>query len=107
MRSRSPLIVIASSTLGQGVNVGISSIIISTPYYGKNAKISSRDFWNTCGRAGRAFSDIEGKILYAIDTTEGKWKKPSTCQKYFGNQQMESTKWFIDCTKQNLYKCKQ
>ena len=93
MRTRSPLIVIASSTLGQGVNVGISSIIISTPYYGKNAKISSRDFWNICGRAGRAFSDIEGKILYAIDTTEGKWKKnQALAKKYFGNQQMEKVR---------------
>ena len=73
MRSRPPLIIIASSTLGQGVNVGISSIIVSTPYYGQNC-ISNRDFWNICGRAGRAFSDVEGKILYAIDTTEEAWK---------------------------------
>jgi hypothetical protein len=66
MRSKPPLIIIASSTLGQGVNVGISTVIVSTPYYNKQP-INVRDFWNICGRAGRAYSDAEGKILYAID----------------------------------------
>ena len=91
MRSKPPLIIIASSTLGQGVNVGISSIIVSTPYYDQNC-ISNRDFWNICGRAGRAFSDVEGKILYAIDTTEEAWKvskNRNLAQNYFDNRQME------------------
>ena len=91
MRSNPPLIIIASSTLGQGVNVGISSIIVSTPYYNQNC-ISNRDFWNICGRAGRAFSDVEGKILYAIDTTEEKWKvrkNRDLSRNYFDNRQME------------------
>lgn len=91
MRSKSPLIIIASSTLGQGVNVGISSIIVSTPYYDQNC-ISNRDFWNICGRAGRAFSDVEGKILYAIDTTEEERKvrkNRNLSRYYFDNRQME------------------
>jgi len=71
MRSKSPLIIIASSTLGQGVNIGISTVIIYTPYLDKEI-INHRDFWNICGRAGRAFSDIEGKILYTIDTKVNK-----------------------------------
>jgi replicative superfamily II helicase len=66
MRSKSPFIIIASTTLGQGVNIGISSVIVATPYMNKEI-ISCRDFWNVCGRAGRAYSDIEGKILYAYD----------------------------------------
>lgn len=69
MRSHPPKIIIATTTLGQGVNVGISSVIISTPYIGQNMTIDKRDFWNICGRAGRAFVDGEGKILYAIDDT--------------------------------------
>lgn len=91
MRSKPPLIIIASSTLGQGVNVGISSIIVSTPYYDQNC-ISNRDFWNICGRAGRAFSDVEGKILYAIDTTEEAWKvskNRNLARNYFDNRQVE------------------
>jgi len=71
MRSKSPVIIIATSTLGQGVNIGISTVIIHNPYISKEV-VSKRDFWNICGRAGRAFTDSEGKILYAIDTKETK-----------------------------------
>lgn len=91
MRSKPPLIIIASSTLGQGVNVGISTVIVSTPYY-SNESISNRDFWNICGRAGRAFTDNEGKILYAIDLTEEDWKirkNKKLAKDYFDNSKME------------------
>ncbi|MEL7605774.1 MAG: DEAD/DEAH box helicase [Sedimentibacter saalensis] len=94
MRSKPPRIIIASSTLGQGVNVGISTVIVSTPYYSDEA-ISNRDFWNICGRAGRAFSDAEGKILYTIDTTREQWQVDNDrqlAQHYFDNQQMEEVR---------------
>lgn len=67
MRSMPPKVIVATSTLAQGVNIGISSVIIASPYIGDNIPIKHRDFWNICGRAGRAFVDGEGKILYAID----------------------------------------
>lgn len=73
MRSHPPKIIIASTTLGQGVNIGISSVIMASPYY-SSKPIDHRDFWNICGRAGRAFVDGEGKILYAIDETRETWK---------------------------------
>jgi replicative superfamily II helicase len=73
MRCRAPKIVIASSTLAQGVNIGISSVIVANPYKSSQT-IDHRDFWNICGRAGRAFVDGEGKILYAIDETREKWQ---------------------------------
>lgn len=73
MRSYPPKIIIASSTLAQGVNIGVSSVIVATPYQTEQT-INHRDFWNICGRAGRAFVDAEGKILYAIDETQKKWK---------------------------------
>ncbi|WP_152401344.1 DEAD/DEAH box helicase [Paenibacillus cellulositrophicus] len=94
MRSKPPRIIIASSTLGQGVNVGISTVIVSTPYYSDEA-ISNRDFWNICGRAGRAFSDVEGKILYAIDTTRAQWQVNNDrrlARNYFDNRQMEEVR---------------
>jgi len=74
MRSKAPKIIIATSTLAQGVNIGISSVIIASPYIGEEAPITHRDFWNICGRAGRAFVDGEGKILYAIDETKKSWQ---------------------------------
>ncbi|WP_108446746.1 DEAD/DEAH box helicase [Halomonas denitrificans] len=88
MRSFAPKLVIASTTLAQGVNIGISSVIVSTPFKSKDP-IDHRDFWNICGRAGRAFVDGEGKILYAIDRTNEDWKvrKDLALANYFFNQQ--------------------
>jgi len=85
MRSKPPRIIIASTTLAQGVNIGVSSVIVATPYKSRNP-IDHRDFWNICGRAGRAFVDGEGKILYAIDETceNGKiLKNRRLAEKYF------------------------
>lgn len=67
MRKDKPPVIISTSTLGQGVNLGVSSVIFSTISQGKNL-ISTRDFWNIAGRAGRAFVDHEGKILVAHET---------------------------------------
>jgi hypothetical protein len=85
MRSKPPKIIVATTTLAQGVNVGISSVIVATPYISQRT-IDKRDFWNICGRAGRAFVDGEGKILYAIDDTRRRWqirKDEALAQTYF------------------------
>ena len=67
MRADRPLVIISTSTLGQGVNLGVSTVIFSTLYQ-SGELINARDFWNIAGRAGRAFVDHEGKILVATDT---------------------------------------
>lgn len=69
MRSEKPKVIIATSTLGQGVNLGVSTVIFSTLYQAGTA-ITKRDFWNIAGRAGRAFVDHEGKILVVQDVTK-------------------------------------
>jgi len=69
-----PRIIVATTTLGQGVNIGVSSVIVSQTLIGQNRRISRRDFWNICGRAGRAFVDGEGKVLFAIDATKQAWQ---------------------------------
>ena len=66
MRSRSPKIIVATTTLAQGVNIGVSSVIIAS-YFINQEPMSHREFWNICGRAGRESTDMEGKILFAID----------------------------------------
>ena len=79
-----PKIIVATTTLGQGVNIGISSVIIATPSIGQQ-QISKRDFWNICGRAGRAFVDGEGKVLFAIDMTKDNWqiRRSEEAAKYY------------------------
>lgn len=70
MSNGTPKVIIATSTLGQGVNVGVSTVIISNVYLDQDNLVKVKDFWNIAGRAGRAFTDTEGKILYAIDRTK-------------------------------------
>jgi replicative superfamily II helicase len=74
LRNDQPLVIIATSTLGQGVNLGVSSVIFST-FWQDRKEISARDFWNIAGRAGRAFVDHEGKILVAQDISDTSTEK--------------------------------
>lgn len=90
MRAGVPKIIIATTTLAQGVNVGVSSVIVATPYVDATP-IDKRDFWNICGRAGRAFVDAEGKVLYAIDETAKPWqirKAERLARDYFNRETM-------------------
>ena len=81
MRSEKPKVIIATSTLGQGVNLGVSTVIFSTltqgfnPIAKKPIPITKRDFWNIAGRAGRAFVDHEGKVLVIHDVVNKNRKR--------------------------------
>lgn len=73
MRNGNPRIIVATMTLGQGVNLGVSTVIIADVNFYDRAKkswesLKSSEVWNIIGRAGRAFQDIEGKILFASET---------------------------------------
>lgn len=96
MRNDKPPVIISTSTLGQGVNLGVSTVIFSTIYQA-GSLISARDFWNIAGRAGRAFVDHEGKILVAMDSSDTqtlrarekiKWYG-STIRKYFDKEEID------------------
>jgi hypothetical protein len=56
-----------------------------------NNRIPSRDFWNIAGRAGRAFVDTEGKVLYVIDKTGQytDWHR-KLAGEYFNHNKLES-----------------
>jgi replicative superfamily II helicase len=73
MRSSKPRVIICTSTLGQGVNLGVSTVIFSTLVQG-GSYLTFRDFWNIAGRAGRAFIDNEGKVLIALNTNVDRGK---------------------------------
>lgn len=53
----------ATSTLSQGMNLPTKTVIISGTSRGHSDRISVRDFWNTAGRAGRAFHETEGHVI--------------------------------------------
>lgn len=83
--------IVSTSTLAQGVNLGVSIVIIANVFIDKNP-IPNRDFWNIAGRAGRAFIDTEGKILYVVDCT-GEMRKikkrRDLAHGYFNNLNLE------------------
>ncbi|MFF3381322.1 DEAD/DEAH box helicase [Streptomyces sp. NPDC002680] len=52
----------ATSTLSQGMNLPTKTVIIPSTWRNRK-QISVRDFWNTAGRAGRAFRETEGHVI--------------------------------------------
>lgn len=85
LATRKPKIIISTTTLAQGVNIGVSSVIFANVFIA-GTPLSINDFWNIAGRAGRAFIDTEGKILYAIDKTKPSWnwkRQVKSAEEYF------------------------
>lgn len=95
MANGNPKIIVATSTLGQGVNIGVSTVIISNVYFDEENMVDVKDFWNIAGRAGRAFADTEGKILFAIDRTKTHYsigKQIDNMHRYFEKSNIEEAK---------------
>ncbi len=60
-------VLIATNTLAQGVNLPIRTVIIHScgRYIDNNyERVSSRDYWNIAGRAGRAGEETDGLIIH-------------------------------------------
>ncbi len=61
-------VVCATTTLAQGINFPITTVIIETFQKGRNEKLSHQDFWNIAGRAGRTLVDPLGVVVYPTPT---------------------------------------
>jgi Superfamily II helicase len=65
-------LLVSTNTLGQGVNLPIKTVIIYSleRRWGQGpentALVKKRDFWNICGRAGRAGKETEGQIIFVV-----------------------------------------
>jgi superfamily II DNA/RNA helicase len=68
-------LVVATTTLAQGVNFPIRTIIVHSLHHGHHQPLNSLDFWNICGRAGRAMKENEGQVLFAVDLTKKLWQR--------------------------------
>lgn len=74
-------LVIGTSTLIQGVNFPIKTVILKNIWV--NGKfIDSSTFLNICGRAGRAGKEKEGRVLLFIDNIAGDSKNRRKIGKY-------------------------
>jgi len=63
-------LIIATTTIANGVNLPIKTVLIKGLYQGHNDTLDHMQFWNICGRAGRAGIENEGQALFLIDETE-------------------------------------
>ncbi|WP_331718346.1 DEAD/DEAH box helicase [Streptomyces sp. NBC_00624] len=53
----------ATSTLSQGMNLPVKTVLIPDIWRNQGVSIPVREFWNTAGRAGRAFHETEGHVV--------------------------------------------
>ncbi len=64
IRDRLVDVVCGTTTLAQGVNFPITTVIIETFRKGRSGKLSFQDFWNIAGRAGRTLIDTLGVVIF-------------------------------------------
>ncbi|MCW3101210.1 MAG: hypothetical protein JWL77_6828, partial [Chthonomonadaceae bacterium] len=64
-------IIICTSTLAQGVNLPVKTVLIHSALRYENASVPlpPREYWNIAGRAGRAGQESEGFIVHLAATT--------------------------------------
>ena len=99
--------IVATNTLAQGVNIGVSVVIFHSVDRGYKNPLPSRDFWNIAGRAGRAFVDSEGIILYLLDKTRGAWSYNSQLEQalqYLDSAQMENVRSGVGLLLHEIYR---
>ncbi|WP_422136207.1 DEAD/DEAH box helicase [Endozoicomonas sp. ALD040] len=58
----------ATTTVAQGLNFPVSSVFLASPKHPYGIKMSSREFWNLAGRAGRIGHDSVGVVGIAAGT---------------------------------------
>jgi superfamily II DNA/RNA helicase len=66
IRDRIVEIVCGTTTLAQGVNFPITTVIVEDLRKGRAGKLSVQDFWNIAGRAGRALVDTLGVVVMPV-----------------------------------------
>lgn len=71
-RARRLGVLVATTTLAQGVNLPVRTVVIhscrSREADGSPRVLSAREYWNIAGRAGRAGSETEGTVIHVAST---------------------------------------
>ena len=62
---------VATTTIAQGINFDISTILMAAYSYPGTKHMPTRDFWNLAGRAGRVYSPSPGTVGIAVQEGVG------------------------------------
>lgn len=90
LREKAVRMIVSSPTLAQGLNLSASSLVFSGVRSGRDL-MSTPDFRNVVGRAGRAFVDVEGLVLYPMfDSVRNRRRDWSTLINDETGRRMES-----------------
>jgi helicase len=69
-RERRLAVLVATTTLAQGVNLPVSTTIIHSVWRsdpnGERTRIPAREYWNIAGRTGRAGEETEGTLIHLL-----------------------------------------
>lgn len=73
-RERRYKVIVATTTLAQGVNLPIRTVIVHSCWINQQdehgnliqTRVAARDYWNIAGRAGRAGEETEGTIIHIV-----------------------------------------
>ncbi|MBN1328048.1 MAG: DEAD/DEAH box helicase [Candidatus Heimdallarchaeota archaeon] len=60
--------VCSTTTVAEGVNFPVSTVFFDSFKRGRKGKITSNDFWNIAGRAGRTMIDNYGRIILPFNS---------------------------------------
>lgn len=99
IRERHVRFICATTTIAEGVNFPVSSVYFDTFYKGQAKKeniLSSNDFWNIAGRAGRTMIDDYGKIILPFNSKNNRENAISIVQKSAEELVSVLSKLFID-----------
>ncbi|MGV8000981.1 DEAD/DEAH box helicase [Photorhabdus temperata subsp. temperata] len=83
-------VTVSSPTLAQGLNLSATAIVMHSLHRNKEL-INISEFRNVIGRAGRAYVDVEGLVIYPIfEQTTKRQRNWSRLTKDMGAREMES-----------------
>jgi len=66
VRANAIRLIVATTTLAQGVNLPVQTVIVHGLSHGHDP-LTPVTFWNICGRAGRGMRENQGQVLFAVD----------------------------------------
>ena len=88
--------VCATTTIAEGVNFPVSSVYFDDYRRGSDGYLTSNDFWNIAGRAGRTMVDDFGKIILPFHTEKAKERGIDIIKKSAEDLSSVLAKLFVD-----------